>query len=59
MKFSNLSLEKLRGVHKPARHKVSEKRSLEQFFEDPIIHREIQGDRIYVPLNLNKVWNGV
>ncbi|MBI0578068.1 hypothetical protein IEC97_11925 [Neobacillus cucumis] len=59
MKFSNQSIEKLRGVHKRARHKVSGKRSLDQFFEDPIIHREIQGDRIYVPLNLNKVWNGV
>ncbi|MED3561219.1 hypothetical protein [Bacillus xiapuensis] len=58
MKFSNQSLEKLRGVHKRARHKVSGKHNLDKYFENPIIHREIQGDRIYVPLNLEKVWYG-
>ncbi|OIK16143.1 hypothetical protein BIV60_06675 [Bacillus sp. MUM 116] len=58
MKFSNQSLEKLRGVHKRARHKVSGKHNFEKYSLNPIIHREIHGERIYVPLNLKKVWNG-
>ncbi|GHH98757.1 hypothetical protein [Neobacillus kokaensis] len=59
MKYSNLSFEKLIGAHNRARHKIRRKQTLEQAFEAPIIHREIHGDRIYVPLNLNKVWNEV
>lgn len=59
MKFSTLSLEKIVGASQRARHKVKNDRSLEHYFEDPIIHKEIQGDRIYVPLNLDKVWNGI
>ncbi len=59
MKYSNLSFEKLVGDHKRARHRRRGKQTLEQAFEEPIIHREIQGDRVYVPLNLNKVWNEV
>ncbi len=55
MKYSNLSFEKLIGAPKRARHRLNES----QTFEDPIIHREIQGERIYVPLNLNKIWNEV
>ena len=57
MKFSNLSLEKLVGASERARHKIRSDRNLEQHFETPIIHREIQGDRVYVPLNLYRVWN--
>jgi len=57
MKYSNLSFEKLLGVHHRARHKVCGTPSLESYFEEPIIHREIQGERVYVPLNLIRVWN--
>ncbi|MEO2075122.1 MAG: hypothetical protein ABGX20_06965 [Bacillus sp. (in: firmicutes)] len=57
MKFSNLSLEKLVGARERARRKVRSDRNLEQHFENPIIHREIQGERVYVPLNLYRAWN--
>jgi hypothetical protein len=56
MKLSNQSLDKLSGASKRARHKTKGSLYLEQYFEEPIIHREIQGDRV-VPLNLNRVWN--
>ncbi len=58
MKFSNQSLDTLLGGRNLARHKSGQERSLEKHFEHPIIHKEIQGDRVYVPLNLNRVWNG-
>jgi hypothetical protein len=57
MGFSNQSLDKLLGVSKRARHKTNRSLYLEKYFEEPIIHREIHGDRVYVPLNLNRVWN--
>ena len=28
-------------------------------FANPIIHREIHGDKIYVPLDLSRIWNKV
>jgi len=59
MKFSNQSLETLLGVHKKPRRKWKEINRLEQSFENPIIHREVNGDRVYVPLNLDRVWNGI
>ncbi|WP_251555545.1 hypothetical protein [Neobacillus muris] len=33
--------------------------SLEQSFSNPIIHREIHGDKVYVPLDLNRVWDRI
>lgn len=59
MKYSTISLEKLVGGHKRARHKLRRTASLEEHFEDPIIHREIQGNRVYVPLNLYRVWQEI
>lgn len=59
MKFSSLSLEKLLGHGQQARHKIRKDCCLGQYFENPIIHREIQGERIYVPLNLNRVWDEI
>ena len=32
-------------------------KSLDQSFKNPIIHREINGDKIYVSLDLNRIWN--
>jgi hypothetical protein len=55
MKFSNQSLDKLVGTRQRARRKIYS----EQYNEEPIIHREIQGDRVYVPLNLNRIWNKI
>jgi len=30
---------------------------LDQYFVNPIIHRQIQGDKIYVPLDLKRAWS--
>ncbi|PLS07986.1 hypothetical protein [Neobacillus cucumis] len=57
MKFSKQSLDTILGVHRIARHKKREKHILEENFENPIIHKEIQGDRVFVPLNIERVWN--
>ncbi|MBT2657870.1 hypothetical protein J7E81_21955 [Bacillus sp. ISL-18] len=59
MKFSKQSLDTLLGVHRIVRHRGSKKRSLEDYFENPIIHKEIQGDRVFVPLSLDRVWNEI
>jgi hypothetical protein len=59
MKKSNQSVEKLKGMHKRARHRNSEGQSLMHYFKKPIIHKEIHGDRIYVPLRISSIWNGI
>jgi hypothetical protein len=58
MKFSGESLENLLGVNPKARHK-NEVGRLDQSFANPIIHRQIHGDKKYVPLNLDRVWNQI
>ncbi|MRX56609.1 hypothetical protein [Metabacillus idriensis] len=58
MKYSGENFENLFGVIKRARLK-KEIENLGQYFENPIIHREIHGDKIYVPLNLDRVWNQI
>ncbi|MGM0878300.1 MAG: hypothetical protein ACQEWV_27250 [Bacillota bacterium] len=58
MKYSGESLENLLGVNQRARYK-KEVEILDQYFETPIIHREIHGDKIYVALNLDRVWNQI
>jgi hypothetical protein len=59
MKYSTASLERLMGGRTVARRRVRRSSSLEEFFEEPIIHKEIQGDRVYVPLNLQRAWSEV
>ncbi len=59
MKFSNQNFDKLLGAKKRARPKANRSLQLEQYFEEPIIHKEIQGDRVFVPLNLIRVWNKI
>jgi hypothetical protein len=59
MKISDQSFDQLLGTRKRVRHKTNTSLSLEQYFEEPIIHREIQGDRVYVPLDLNRAWNKI
>lgn len=46
------------GVNSRARHK-KEVDCLDRSFENPIIHRQIHGDKVYVPLNLEKIWNQI
>ena len=59
MKMSNQSIEKIRGTRKRARHKRSEGHSLIHYFRNPIVHREIHGDRVIVPLRINRIWDGI
>jgi hypothetical protein len=59
MKNSNQSVEKLKGVRKRVRHKKNECQSLMNYFKKPIIHKEIHGDRVYVPLRISRIWNGI
>lgn len=59
MKFSRQSLEKLLGVERRVRHNRSKKHSLEENFEKPILHKEIHGERVFVPLNMERVWNEI
>ena len=59
MKFSKQSLDTLLGVHRIVRHRRRTKKSLEEYFENPIIHKEIQGDRVLVPLSIDRVWNEI
>ncbi len=33
--------------------------NLERSFKNPIIHKEIHGDKVYVPLDLSKIWDRV
>lgn len=37
----------------------NENENLDHYFKTPIIHREIHGDKVYVPLNLDRVWNRI
>ncbi|WP_180271288.1 hypothetical protein [Fredinandcohnia onubensis] len=31
--------------------------NLEGSFKNPIIHREIHGEKVYVPLDLSRIWD--
>lgn len=57
MKYSDLSLGDLLGGKMRARRKRIRNRGLDASFANPIIHRQIHGEKIYVPLNLGRVWS--
>lgn len=57
MKFSNHILTQLSDAPKRARRKMNANEVLEPYFEEPIIHRQVQGDKVYVPLNLSRAWD--
>jgi hypothetical protein len=59
MKVSNVKLVDFLGGHGRARRKKREDQALDLDFQNPIIHRQIQGEKIYVPLDLERVWNEV
>ncbi|MGM7722117.1 hypothetical protein [Metabacillus sp. Hm71] len=58
MKTSKENFENLIGKNRRARLK-KEMEKLDQYFETPIIHREIHGNKIHVPLNLDRIWNQI
>lgn len=43
----------------PKRGPKKEIESLDKYFLNPIIHRQINGDEIYIPLNLDRIWNQI
>ena len=56
--MNNKPTENILGTKIRARHKELNN-FLNQSFENPIIHREIHGDRVFVPLDLNRIWNRI
>ncbi|MCQ6282614.1 hypothetical protein [Bacillus sp. EB600] len=59
MKFSTQSLEDLLGAKTIARHRKKPNYYLEEQFENPIIHQQVYGNKVYVPLNIDRTWNQV
>jgi hypothetical protein len=59
MKFSKLNLADFFGGTVRARRKMRVDDRQDAYFENPIIHKQINGDKVYVPLNLGRVWNQV
>ncbi|WP_187360392.1 C2 domain-containing protein [Priestia megaterium] len=57
MKVSGQRLEKLLGADLKARHKKGVV-DLDQYV-NLIIHKQIHGDKVYFPLNLDRVWNQI
>ena len=51
-------LETISGPKPRARYKQFNK-NLNQYFSHPIIHKEINGDKIYVALDLDRIWNRI
>ena len=45
------------GTYSRARRQELINNSLDHYFLTPLIHKEIHGDKIYVPLDLNRIWN--
>ena len=45
------------GTHSRARRQEWVNSRLDDYFLNPLIHREIHGDKIYVPLDLDRIWN--
>ncbi|MEH7342777.1 hypothetical protein V7122_02635 [Bacillus sp. JJ1532] len=56
MHYSQLRI--ISGEH-PRRGYKKEMESLDRYFQDPIIHRQIHGEEIYTPLNLHKIWDRI
>jgi len=52
-------IDNILGTNIKARHKGLNKSFDDQSFTNLIIHREIHGGKVYVPLDLNKIWNRI
>ena len=50
--------ETISGAKPRARYKQINK-NLNQYFSNPIIHKEIHGEKIYVALDLDRIWNRI
>ncbi|MFB5193731.1 hypothetical protein COJ96_02855 [Bacillus sp. AFS073361] len=59
MKISKVNLADFFGGNVRARRKVRKEQCPDTNFENPIVHKQIHGDKVYVPLNIGRVWNQV
>jgi len=59
MKISKVNLADFFGGNVRARRKMRKEQSHEANFENPIVHKQIHGEKVYVPLNIGRVWNQV
>jgi hypothetical protein len=59
MRYTSNSLGDLLGIKPRARRKTMSHHKLEECFENPIIHRQIHGEKVYVPLQISRLWNQV
>jgi hypothetical protein len=50
-------VESIFGVDVRIRHKENIEENLERYFLNPIMHKQIHGDEIYVPLDLDRIWS--
>ena len=56
MKSSSENFDKLLGTVYRARRQ-QDYSLLERSFQKPILHRQVHGDEVYVPLNLERIWS--
>ncbi|WP_035446374.1 hypothetical protein [Bacillus sp. UNC41MFS5] len=59
MKISKVNLADFFGGNVRARRKMRREHCQDANFQNPIIHKQINGEKVYVPLNLGRVWNQV
>ncbi|KKB34165.1 hypothetical protein [Bacillus thermotolerans] len=48
-------VKKLAGIHSVARHKETENK--QDSFLRPLVHKQIHGSEVYVPLDLERLWS--
>ncbi len=58
MKNSENPITSILGVDVRTKHKIDLEISDECSF-NPIIHKQIHGDEVYVPLNLSSIWSTI
>jgi hypothetical protein len=56
MKSTSANFDKLLGTVYRARRQ-QDYSLIDHSFQKPILHRQVHGDEVYVPLNLKRIWN--
>ncbi|MEH7082268.1 hypothetical protein V7139_05980 [Neobacillus drentensis] len=59
MKMSKVNLADFFGGNVRARRKMRKEPCFDTNFKNPIVHKQIHGEKVYVPLNIGRVWNQV
>ncbi|MGE8202949.1 hypothetical protein ACQKP0_00065 [Heyndrickxia sp. NPDC080065] len=53
-------VESILGVDVRTKQRIninSQMENLDKYFLNPIIHKQIHGDEVYVPLSLSRIWS--